>query len=431
MCQQEFRTLMKVNDTMKRYNNLMKKISDPNNIEIADNKARKNKTHTYGVRQHDKDRNWENFVLHLTLNNQTYTTSKYKIREIFEPKRRLIFKLPYWPDRIAHHAIMNILEPIWTKVFIKNTYSCIKGRGINKLRKDLVKDLKKFPNETKYCLKLDIRKFYPLIDKNILKRDIIRRKIKDKQFLIILDEIIDSVNINNIDVKNKKLLEEEHIIGGVPIGNYLSQFFANLYLSYFDHWIKEELKCKFYYRYADDMVILSNNKQFLHNVLVAIKLYLKHVLNLELKGNYQIFDVEIRGIDFVGYVFRHEYIRLRKSLKCKIKKLVYKYVHNKLSKESFEKSLASYKGWLLYCNSRNFTRWIVNRTSYQINLWNGELVPKYKLKQLYVINCYYNKQIYEIHGVYNHRGYLIKCKILPKYVQSRINRKTFEYSKIE
>jgi hypothetical protein len=141
---------------------------------------------------------------------------------------------------------------------------------------------------------MDITKFYPSIDHNILK-SIISRKIKDTKVLEILYEIIDSVNgINGVYGK------------GVPIGNYLSQYFANLYLTGFDHWCKEELKCRYYYRYADDIVILGESKAHLRNVLVAIKLYLKHVLKLGVKGNYQIFPVESRGIDFVGYVFRHE-----------------------------------------------------------------------------------------------------------------------------
>lgn len=148
---------------------------------------------------------------------------------------------------------------------------------------------------------MDITKFYPSIDHNILK-SIISRKIKDTKVLEILYEIIDSVNgINGIYGK------------GVPIGNYLSQYFANLYLTGFDHWCKEELKCRYYYRYADDIVILGESKAHLRNVLVAIKLYLKHVLKLGVKGNYQIFPVESRGIDFVGYVFRHDYIRVRKG----------------------------------------------------------------------------------------------------------------------
>lgn len=116
---------------------------------------------------------------------------------------------------------------------------------------------------------MDITKFYPSIDHNILK-SIISRKIKDTKVLEILYEIIDSVNgINGIYGK------------GVPIGNYLSQYFANLYLTGFDHWCKEELKCRYYYRYADDIVILGESKAHLRNVLVAIKLYLKHVLKIE------------------------------------------------------------------------------------------------------------------------------------------------------
>ena len=170
---------------------------------------------------------------------------------------------------------------------------------------------------------------------------------------MILDEIIDSVRMDNVYAKNKDLLLEEHVVGGVPIGNYLSQFFANLYLAYFDHWVKEELKCKFYYRYADDIVILSDDKNFLRNILIAIKLYLKYVLYLELKQNYQIFNVETRGIDFVGFVFRHKYILLRKSLKYRIKRLVNKYTNGKISKNKFKDRFVSYLGWLKYSNSRN------------------------------------------------------------------------------
>lgn len=132
----------------------------------------------------------------------TYVTSKYKTFKIYEPKERIIFSLPYYPDRIIHHAIMNILEPIWVNIFIDNTYSCIKGRGIHKLAKDLKGDLQKDRENTKYCLKLDITKFYPSIDHDILKK-IIRKKIKDKLLLVLLDSIIDSAE-------------------GVPIGNYLS-----------------------------------------------------------------------------------------------------------------------------------------------------------------------------------------------------------------
>lgn len=113
---------------------------------------------------------------------------------------------------------------------------------------------------------MDIRKFYPSVNHDILKA-IIRKKIKDDDLLWLLDEIIDSAD-------------------GVPIGNYLSQFFANLYMAYFDHWVKEELKVKYYYRYADDIVLLSNSKDQLRNWLLAIKVYLTNMLKLKLKDNY-------------------------------------------------------------------------------------------------------------------------------------------------
>lgn len=112
---------------------------------------------------------------------------------------------------------------------------------------------------------------------------------------------------------------------GVPIGNYLSQFFANLYLSELDHLCKEELKCKFYYRYADDIVILSDDKNFLHKVLIYIKLYV-NTIGLKVKDNYQIYPVDSRGINFVGYVFYHTHTLIRKSIKYKIIRLVNSYL---------------------------------------------------------------------------------------------------------
>ena len=263
---------------MKRINNVYDKICDLDNIEEADNKARKCKRKQYGVIKHDKNRAEDNFDLFLDLSLENYKTSKYSTFKVYEPKERLIFRLPYYPDRITHHAIMNIMEPIWMKVFTKDTYSCIKGRGIHTLARQLKHDLQNDKEGTKYCAKMDIKKFYPSIDHEILKM-IIRKKIKDKKLLKLLDEIIDSAD-------------------GVPIGNYLSQYFANLYLAYFDHWIKEVLKVKHYYRYADDIVLLSDDKDQLRRWVIAIRIYLKENLKLELKSNYQIFPVEVRGNRF-------------------------------------------------------------------------------------------------------------------------------------
>lgn len=287
---------------MKRYNNLFDKIVNIDNLYLAESKARKNKSHRKDIQEFDLNKDSLLKELHNILVKKIYSTSEYHTFIIKEPKERLIFKLPYYPDRIVHHAIMNIMEPIWLSIFIENTYSCIKHRGIHKALRDVKKALKDKENTT-YCIKLDIKKFYPSIDHGILK-DIIRKKIKDKQLLDLLDGIIDSAN-------------------GVPIGNYLSQFFANLYLTYFDHWIKEIKGIKYYFRYADDIVILHNDKKYLRELFYNMKNYLD-TLKLEFKRNYQIFNIEDRGISFVGYVIRHDYVLVRKSIKHNMCKKAYK-----------------------------------------------------------------------------------------------------------
>lgn len=402
---------------MKRIGHLHEQVCTLNNIETADALARKGKCNTYGVQRHDKNKNEENKKLAYELANLIYKTSNYSTFTIYEPKERLIYRLPYYPDRITHHAIMNICEPIWTKIFISNTYSCISGRGIHKAVKDVKKALSNI-DETKYCLKLDITKFYPSIDHNILKQ-IIRKKIKDTKLLTILDEIIDSAP-------------------GVPIGNYLSQFFANLYLAYFDHWVKEVLKCKFYFRYADDIVILSDNKDQLRYWLSMIKVYLSQ-LKLNVKSNWQIFPVDSRGIDFVGYVFYHSHIKLRKSIKVRIFKLVNKYIKNKIEWDIFIKRMCSYFGWMKYCDSKHLLQKIENLTSVHYSNWNSEITIRKKFHQKYVwiVDIMHYKQKTRIDFIYKCKPYSfytrdlrllqylcsVKLPIKCKIYESRIKNK--------
>ena len=302
---------------MKRIGNLFEKIYDFDNLWIAEAHACKGKKHRRNVQNFE-----ENLVENLDklseeLRTGTYKTSAYHTKTIYEPKERLIYILPY-RDRVVQHAILNILAPIWTKIFIAQTYACIKGRGIHKGVRELKYILRRYPEETTYCLKMDIRHFYPSIDHELLKQ-IYRKKLKDPELLKLLDDIVDSAP-------------------GVPIGNYISQFFANLFLTYFDHYLKEDLKVRFYLRYADDMVILSSDKVVLHNILNRIQQKMKE-LHLILKPNYQIFPVEDRGIDFLGYIFRHKYTLLRKRMKLRAKK--------------HPQGLVVYNGWLKYCNSKH------------------------------------------------------------------------------
>lgn len=317
---------------MKRYGNLFEQIISVENLRLADSKARKGKLKSYGVLHHDKNRERNILRLHEMLKEKSFKTSAYDIFKIYEPKERDIYRLPYFPDRIVHHAIMNILEPVWLSVFTSDTYSCIKGRGIHATLKNVKRALIDKENTT-YCLKVDIKKYYPSIDHEILKQ-IIRRKIKCADTLELLDQIIDSAP-------------------GVPIGNYLSQYFANLYLAYFDHYIKEDLGVKYYFRYADDMVFLHADKAHLQGLLCKINEYLGKELNLSLKANFQVFPVQARGIDFVGYVFRHNYVCMRKTIKKNFCRAVAKLNKREVADKQYKQVICSWLGWAIHCDAKN------------------------------------------------------------------------------
>lgn len=319
-------TLLKAK-AMKRLTNLYDKIINVENLTEADRIAQKGKAKQYGVVLHNKNKEANIMKLHDMLKNKTYQTSRYDIFKVYEPKEREVYRLPYFPDRIAHHAIMRVLEPIFVATYTADTYSCIKKRGIHAASFALRKALKD-QSETLYCLKLDVKKFYPSINHDVLK-GLLRRKFKDKDLIWLLDEIIDSAP-------------------GLPIGNYLSQYLANFYLSYFDHWIKEDLRVKYYFRYADDLVILHRDKEYLHQLLKLIQTYFKDRLKLEVKSNWQVFPVNSRGIDFVGYVHFHTHVLLRKKIKQNFARM--------LKRNPNQASVSSYKGWFKHCNSKNLQK---------------------------------------------------------------------------
>lgn len=336
---------------MKRIGNLWEKIISVENLMMADEKARKGKTRSYGVRLHDRNRAANIQKLHDDMAAKRFRTSNYHIFTIHEPKERKIYQLPYYPDRIVHHAVMNVMESIWVSSFTADTYSCIKNRGIHLAAKKVRRALKEDPDGTRYCLKIDIRKFYPSIDHEILK-GIIRRKIKDNDLLWLLDEIIDSAD-------------------GVPIGNYLSQYFANVYLMYFDHWMKEVKRVKYYYRYADDIVVFGPEKAALHTLLNEMREYLRDNLKLTVKRNFQVFPVESRGVDFLGFRFYHTHTLIRKGIKrnlCRrvahIVRLMSKY---KIKWMKIKRNIASWWGWLKYSDSKHLCQTLFIQLPYEVN----------------------------------------------------------------
>lgn len=314
---------------MKKVNNIFYLIADMDNLRLAHYNARKGKLHYTEVIHVNENEDVFLKELQRLILTREFKNSKYRQFTLNDKgKSREIYSLPYFPDRILHHAILQIIEPIWKKILIRDTFQSIKGRGVNDGRRRIEKMLRN--NDVKYCLQLDIQKYYPSIDNEILK-SIIRKKIADPDVLWLLDEIIDSVQ-------------------GVPIGNYLSQYFGNIYLAYFDHWVKEKLKIKYYLRYADDIILMHDDKDYLQYCFVKIEYYLEKNLKLKIKGNYQVYPIRKRRIDFLGFKFDLRKTYLRKRLARNFKKAAKKYNDGDASKA---KSLTSYFGWMKHSDSWN------------------------------------------------------------------------------
>lgn len=313
--------------------------------------------------------------LQYMLKNHLYHTSEYEIFTLTEGKKaREVYKLPFFPDRIAQWAILQVIEPFLVANMTTDTYSAIPGRGIQPIVDELrgyyktkkVDGKKKtvwIPSilvsdeeGTRYCYKIDIHHYYQSINHEILKQKY-RKLFKDPELLWVLDEIADSVITAHIEDLSQIYLLEEDIDPntGIPIGNYMSQYSGNFYLSSFDHWLKEEIGVKHYYRYMDDIVIFGDSKESLHKLHKKVEAYLYENLRLSIKGNYQIFPSRVRGIDFVGYRFYGEYTLLRKStalnMKRKMRECRKKMENNVAPTYSEWCSFNSYKGYLMNCDS--------------------------------------------------------------------------------
>lgn len=271
-----------------------------------------------------------------------YAPSGFREFEVVEHgKLREIQSLPF-KDRIALHAIMAVLHrEVLGGMMIRDTFSSLPNRGIHDGLDRVRKALKDRPN-TEYCLKLDLRKFYHSIDRDVLVARL-RRKIKDEAMMQTLIRIIHSYG------------------PGLAIGYHSSQLLGNFYLCLLDHYIKSELGVKHYFRYCDDIVVLGPSKAYLHDIFSKIRRLVEDELHLTVKDNYQVFPVESRGIDFLGYVIRHDYVLVRKH----IKKKVARRLHKVKSQKRKYIVLASFWGWVKHCNGRHLFFKLTNMKSFK------------------------------------------------------------------
>ncbi len=259
-------------------------------------RAIKNKTNRLEVLRYQSNLEVNISKLVYNLRNNNYNVSKYSSFTIYEPKKREIRKLKLI-DRIIHQwYIEEFIKPYYLNRFITDTYACIPSKGNIKVVKKLQYYMRLMYKEYKnyYIIKMDIRNFFYTIDKEILF-NILKRDIKDKELLSFTYKLIYENN------------EEE----GLPIGNYTSQYFANIYLNELDKYIKEVLKIKYYLRYMDDFIILTKTKDDAKNIFNNINKFLKEKLNLNLNYKSNYFP-NTRGIVFCGYKIYEDHLLIKR-----------------------------------------------------------------------------------------------------------------------
>lgn len=321
---------------MKRVGYIFGKICDPENIKKAILKSSLGKRDQKRVKQILENMDFYTNLIRNMLMEKTYVPSPYSIKTIQDgasKKIRTIHKPRYYPDQIIHWALILQIEHIIMRGMYLYSCGSVPKRGTGFAKKTLRKWLDNDPKGTKYCLKMDISKYYPSIDNEILKSNL-GEKIKDQDCLWLTNTIIDSAS-------------------GLPIGNYTSQWLANFFLEGLDHFIKEQLYAEYYIRYVDDLVILGTNKKKLHAIKKEIDHYLNGI-NLKLKDNWQVFRIESRDIDFLGYRFFRDKTILRKTNALRIRRRCQKIHKKSIFNLKDASAVISYWGWVKNSNSYRF-----------------------------------------------------------------------------
>lgn len=285
---------------MKLANNLIEQIAEPDNLRLAFHKATQGKRYSSQVKAYRAGLDAQLLALRDQLLQEKVEVGDYRYFKVYDPKERQICASAF-SEQVLHHALMNVCHPCFERTQIFDSYASRPGKGVHAaLRRSF-----SFHREGYWFLKLDIRKFFASIDHLVLKRQLYRL-FKDKSVLRLFSQIIDTY--------------EDEPRKGLPIGNLTSQYFANHYLSELDHFIKEQLYCKSYVRYMDDLVVWDEDKGTLMQKLSVIKRYVEDSLHLRLKLP-QLNKAE-RGLPFCGYILYPHYIRLsRRSKRRYIKKI--------------------------------------------------------------------------------------------------------------
>lgn len=276
----------------------------------------------------------ENIInLHRDLKDKTYTHGGYHAFNISDPKPRNIHKATV-RDRLLHHAMYRVLFVYFDTLFIHDSYSCRTGKGTHRA----IRRFEEFGRrasvnnkKTVWVLKCDVRKFFASIDQKILL-DILEFQIADKDMVWLLREVISS-------------FESAEKGKGLPLGNLTSQLLVNVYMNWFDQYMKHRLKTQYYIRYADDFIIMDTDRKVLEDILRHIQIFLKDNLLLDLHPDKVFIKTLASGVDFLGWVhFPHHRV-----LRTVTKKRMFKNIQNKKDSKAV---LQSYIGLLSHGNAK-------------------------------------------------------------------------------
>lgn len=321
----------------------------------AHKRARKHKAYKNEVVNFEF--NLENNLMNLMHNlyDGTYRLGKYFSFKVYEPKERFIQALPY-KDRIVHQwYVEEFIKPHIVPKFINTTFACLEDKGTHKAVEEIQRQMRIMQrNEGNFwILKCDIRKFFYSIDANILF-DIMKKYISDKNLLYLTQILIFNGPVNSNQI-------------GIPIGNYTSQFFANIYLNELDQFVKRELKIKYYTRYMDDFVLILKTKQEAISTKKLIENFLEKNLHLELNEKSRYYPHKM-GVNFCGYrIFTtHRLLRLnsKKKIKKKVKKWNLLYHSNTLNINYSLQSLNSWLGHSSHCNSYKLQQKMISKCDF-------------------------------------------------------------------
>lgn len=341
---------------MKVYRNIYPLIISPENLFAAWEIFRHNKHNKPDVATFEHNVEENIFQLHRELFDKTYRHGPYKGFWVHDPKLRRIHKATV-RDRVLHHAVFKVLNPIFDPTFISTSFSCRLGKGTHAGVRTLARMVRaESHNYRRSCwiLKCDIRKFFDSIDHDVLL-GLLEKKIIDPDAKWLLGEIVESFSTSATLFEHK----------GVPIGNLTSQIFANIYMDTFDQFVKHELKIKNYVRYTDDFVLVSWDKASLEKSLNLMRIFLRDVLRLELHPKKIILRKYSQGIEFLGYAILPYHIipktRTRQRVFRKVKLKVAAFRKGLASEISTQATLQSYLGVFSHANAHRLSEELKNQ----------------------------------------------------------------------